>query len=175
VTAVLGAAALLLVVAGLLKVRDPGPARAALARARTPLPEWSVSPAAVRAGGLVQALVGVAILATGGRTAGALVLVSFTALALASWRMAAVAPGSSCGCFGEVDAPAHWWHVAANAGLAAAGAVAVAWPQPGLAAVVADRPLIAVPLALLTVTLAYAAFLVMTALPALVTRTGATA
>jgi len=66
-------------------------------------------------------------------------------------------PVSSCGCFGKADSPPTVSHVVLN--LAAAGS------HPGTLALLRHQPLAGIPLVGLSATVAYLAYLVMTALP----------
>jgi len=118
VTALVGAAGLLLLAAGGAKVVDPSRTAGALAAVGL-----AVAPALVRAGAAAEAVLGAVVLAVGGRLPAALVAVSylafagFVAVALRSGR-----PVGTCGCFGRPDTPPRWSHVAVDLALAAAGA-----------------------------------------------------
>jgi Methylamine utilisation protein MauE len=137
-TAVVGAAALLLLAAGAAKVADPSRTAGALAavagaiRGR-PTP---VAPAAVRAGALAEAALGAATLVVGGRALSALVGLSyagFAAFVAAARRTGA--PVGTCGCFGRPDTPPRPLHVAVDAVFAGAGVTgAVAGLDPLLSA-----------------------------------------
>jgi hypothetical protein len=126
VTALVGAAALLLLAAGALKVADPVAAATAVA-ARG----WRVPPVAVRAGGVAEAALGAATLAFGGRPLAAVVAVAYAAYAV--WVATALRAGAPCGCFGEPDTPARPAALVVDLALAVAAAVG---------AVVGVRPLI---------------------------------
>jgi hypothetical protein len=124
VTALVGAAALLLLAAGALKVADPSAAATALAARGRPVP-----PAAVRAGGVAEAALGAAPRALGGRPLAVLVAVTYAAYAL--WVAAALRSGAPCGCFGEPDTPARPAALVVDVVLALAAAVgAVVGVQP---------------------------------------------
>lgn len=105
------AAALLLIVAGALKVRHPDPLVRALRSVR--LPGGAML---VRVFGAAEVVLGLAALLPGGRPAAALMAVSyavftgFVVLALARDGVL-----SSCGCFGKVDCPPTRTHVAITA------------------------------------------------------------
>ena len=118
-TALVGAAALLLLAAGALKVADPTRTAGALA-ARG----WTVPPAAVRAGALAEAALGAATVVVGGRILPALVAVSYAGFA---WFVAGAlrsgTPVGTCGCFGRPDTPPRLFHVVVDAALAVAAAV----------------------------------------------------
>jgi hypothetical protein len=116
VTALVGAAALLLLAAGARTVADPGAAAAALAARR-----WAVPVGAVRAGALAEAGLGAATLVLGGHVLPALVAVVYAAYAV--WVAAAVRAGRPCGCFGEPSRAAHPAQVVVDAGFAVAAGV----------------------------------------------------
>jgi hypothetical protein len=116
VSALVGAAALLLLAAGARKVADPRSTTAALA-ARG----WRPPAGAVRAGALAEAALGAAMLAVGGRAPAALVAVVYAAYAV--WVATALRAGAPCGCFGEPGSPARPAHLAVDAGFALAAAV----------------------------------------------------
>ena len=164
---ILSAAALLLVVAGLAKLRDPAPARRRSWRpgsraARGSGPRW-----VARSVGAAEVLVGTAALLVGGRWTAALLGVAYLLLALVAWRLLSVASGTGCGCFGATGAPISRWHLALDLGFAAAAAVAVAFPTPGLPVAVSSTGWQGVLLVALVGLLAYTAFLMTTALPSL--------
>jgi hypothetical protein len=157
------AAALLLVVAGALKAFDPATTAGALRRAGVPAPS-----AAVRAGGVVEALIGAVAIATGDPVAALLVAASyavFTAFVVVA--LARGIPVGSCGCFGKADTPPSIVHVVVNAG-AVVTAVAVALgPGGGIGEVLADQPLLGLPFLALVGAATYAAFLALTLIPQL--------
>lgn len=117
IAALVGAAALLLLGAGAAKVVEPTRTAGALAALG-----WPASPALVRAGAAVEAVLGATTLVVGGRILAALVGVSFAGfavfvvVALRSGR-----PIGTCGCFGRADTPPRPSHVVVDLVLAAAG------------------------------------------------------
>jgi hypothetical protein len=166
-------AALLLAAAGALKAVDPATTAGALRRAGLP-----VAPIAVRIGGGVEVLVGLAAIVTGAAVPAALVAVSyalFTAFVIVA--LVRHLPIGSCGCFGKVDTPPSPVHVLVNVG-AVVSAVAVAiGPGGAIGDVLADQALLGVPFLLLVATATYLVFLALTALPQLLelsTRRSAT-
>jgi hypothetical protein len=161
----LAAAGLLLIVAGGSKLRAPEAAGAALRAARLRMPAGLARPVQVRLLGVIQAGAGAAVLVLDRRPAGLIVLVSFAALAAFSWRMAAVAPDQGCGCFGATDGPVRPRHIAMDLLLAGLGAVAALWPGPGFGPELTRQPMAGLPLIALTALLAYACYLLMSALP----------
>jgi hypothetical protein len=123
-TAVVGAAALLLLAAGAAKVADPTRTAGALAAVLAAVLGRPVraAPAVVRAGALGEAALGAATLVAGGRALSALVGLSyagFAAFVAAALRTGA--PVGTCGCFGRPDTPPRPLHVAVDALFAAAG------------------------------------------------------
>ncbi len=130
---ILSAAALLLVVAGLAKLRDPGPARSAIVAARLPGGARVRSPWVARSVGAAEVLVGTAALLVGGRWTAALLGASYLLLALVAWRLLSVASGTGCGCFGATGAPISRWHLALDLGFAAACCRRGRVPHPGAA------------------------------------------
>lgn len=120
------AAAVLLVVAGVPKVRDPGDLVRAVRSAGLPLGRRSV-----RAFALAEVVVGVAALAAPGRVTGALLAVlygGFTGFVLLALRRGGMV--SSCGCFGRADTPPTRSHAAVTAGAALVGLVVALVPPP---------------------------------------------
>ncbi len=171
-TGLLAAAALLLLAAGLPKVVDPRAGAGALRAAR--LPGGSTA-ALVRLAGLAEVAVAILVLTVGGRLAGAAVAVTYAALATFALRLARVAPEQPCGCFGSGDrSPVTGWHVGTDLALAAAGVAALVRPGRSLLAETAAQPLLGLPFLALVGALAFAAYLLMTALPDL-RRLGAAA
>jgi hypothetical protein len=157
------ASALLLVVAGAAKVRDPLPLVRALRSARLPAPV-----AGVRLLAVAETALGAAAVLLGGQVTAALVAASyagFTGFVLVARRRGGVL--ASCGCFGRADTPATTAHVVVTAALALlAGAVATA-PLAPLAQVLAAGPGVGVPLVLATVAVAVLVHGVLALLPAL--------
>jgi hypothetical protein len=118
ISGVVGAAALLLVVAGAGKVVDPSRTVGALRALGR-----SAHPLLVRLGAVGETLLGVATLVYGGRVLPLLVAVSYLGFAL--FVMAALRSGTplaTCGCLAQADTPPAPGHVVVN-GLFAAGAV----------------------------------------------------
>jgi hypothetical protein len=164
---IVSAAALLLVVAGLAKLRDPLPARSAMVAARLPGGAAVRSPGVARAVGAGELVVGAVALVVGGPWAAALLAVAYLALAAMAARLLAVAAGTSCGCFGGTGTPISRWHLVMDLGFAAAALLAVALPTPGLPLAVVETGWQGGLLVALVALLAYAAFLMTTALPGL--------
>ncbi len=119
------AAAGLLVVAGVPKLRDPAPLVRALRSVGLP-----AGGALVRALAAVEVAVGLSALAAPGHLTGALVALAYAAftgfVALALARGGVLA---SCGCFGRADTPPTRSHLLVTAVLTVSAAV-VAWAPP---------------------------------------------
>ena len=157
------ASALLLVVAGAAKVRDPLPLVRALRSARLPAPVTGVRVLAV-----AEVALGLAAVLLGGRATAVLVAASYAAFT--GFVLLARARGgvlASCGCFGRADTPPTTAHVVVTASLALlAGAVAVA-PLGTLPDVLATGPGAGLPLVLAAVTVAVLVHGVLALLPTL--------
>lgn len=122
----------------------------------------------VGAFGAAEAVLGVAAVVTGNRWLALAIAVSyvgFTAFVLVA--LARRLPIGSCGCFGRVDTPPSWLHVAVNLG-AVVTALAVARAD-GSAVFhgFADQPVAGAPFVLLCLAGAYAAFTLLTVVPPL--------
>lgn len=116
-TALVGAAGLLLLGAGGAKIVDPDRTVGALTALGVP-----VGTTAVRVGAAGEAVVGAMALVVGGRTSAALVGVSFAAFAVfVAAALRSGRPIGTCGCFGRADTPPRRAHVAVDLVLAAAG------------------------------------------------------
>lgn len=156
------AACVLLVAAGGAKMRQPAGTRQVLrglAGSRLSVPRW-----VVRAGGLVELIVGIVALCTSSPAPAALVACFY--LAFAAFVAVSLATGAGdrgCGCFGDTgsDVPLGPLHVAVNLGLALAGVAVAAGgglPAPGMGRVVVS---------LLGGVLAWVAYQVLVPLPRL--------
>ena len=117
-TALVGAAGLLLLGAGAAKVVDPSRTVGALRALGVP-----VGPTAVRLAAAGEAVVGAAVLVVGGRPSAALVGFSFAAFAVfVAVALRSGRPIGTCGCFGRADTPPRPSHVAVDVLFAVAGA-----------------------------------------------------
>ncbi len=163
-TAPVLAAAVLLALAAPSKLRTPDLAARALAEARVP-GGLSVRRAVVRALGVVEILLALAVLLVPSRAVLALLALAyagFAAFVVVLIRRGA--PLSSCGCFGRPDTPATVGHVVVVGLIAVVVALAAAWSGSAsvpavLAAGVRDGAVLLV-LAGLTTALAWAALAV---------------
>jgi hypothetical protein len=157
------ASALLLVVAGAAKVRDPLPLVRALRSARLPAP-----PAGVRLVAVAEVVLGLAAVLQGGRVPAALVAASyaaFTAFVLLARSRGGVL--ASCGCFGRTDTPATTGHVVVTGALAVLAAGVAVAPLGTLPEVLAAGPGAGLPLVLASVTVAVLVHGVLALLPTL--------
>lgn len=157
------AAALLLAVAGAIKVGRPAATRVALRSAG--LPDGAVD---ARLLGVVELAIAVLALAVGGRTGAGLVALAYLGFAGFSLLVMRRARGrASCGCFGSSDAPLGVLHVVIDGLLAAVALVLVASPVRGLLAEAGDTPLAGVPFVGLVLLIAWLVQVSLTTLPAL--------
>ncbi len=153
----------MLTVAGALKAIDPVMTTGALRRAGIRVPA-----VAVRVGGAVEVVIGVAAIATGAPVPAVLVALSyllFSGFVLLALRRHI--PIGSCGCFGKVDTPPSVVHLVVNAGAIVAATAVALGPGGGIGAVLADQELLGLPFLLLVGIATYSAFLALTLLPQL--------
>lgn len=157
-------AAVLLAAAGIAKAIDPTMTVGALRRFGV-----SVPPGAVRGLGGLEALLAVAAAVTGAPSLAAGVAVSyllFTAFVVVA--RARRLPIGSCGCFGRIDTPPSWLHVAVNLAAAASALGVAARDGGGLGATLDHQPLAGLPFLALIGIGTYAAFTALTVVPQLV-------
>ncbi len=141
--------AVLLGLAGLAKVRRPGPSSVMLRAAGVP-----GAPVAARVLALAEIAVCIATLALPGRLAGGVIALVFAALTAGAAVGARRAGDTSCGCFGDDGAPLGPRHVATNLAATVAAAGAAALGPSSLVRVASQRPGLAVVDALLAAALA---------------------
>jgi hypothetical protein len=157
------ASVLLLLVAGVAKVRDPLPLVRALRSSRLPAPV-----AGVRLVAAAEVAVGLVALLLGGRTPAVLVATSYAAFTgfvlLARVRGGVLA---SCGCFGRADTPATPVHVVVTAVLSLVAAGVAVAPVGALSTELPGAPGAGLPLVLASVTVAVLLHGVLALLPAL--------
>ena len=145
------AAAVLLVVAGVGKVRRPRDTARALTLLGLPLRDWSV-----RLIGAGEVALGVAALSVDHWAVATLVALAYAAFAgVVALALVRGGPLSSCGCFGKPDTPPTRLHLGLNLGAVAVAATA---PAP-LAAVVAEDSARAVPFVALVALTAWFTYL----------------
>ncbi len=156
-------ASVLLAAAGIAKVLDPTMTVGALRRFGIP-----VSSVAVRGLGAFEAGLAVAAAVTGAPSlaigvAGSYLL--FTAFVVIA-RVRRL-PIGSCGCFGRIDTPPSWLHVAINLAAAASALVVATRDGGGLATTLDHQPLAGLPFLALVGVGSYAAFAALTVVPQL--------
>jgi hypothetical protein len=125
VGALSAAAAILLVVAGVAKVRTPAPAAAMIALLwhRAPRPRLLA-----RAAGVVETLAGLFALAGGGRIALSVLAGCYLVLTVVAVRLAVGPQRAPCGCFGAADGTVGTAHVVFD--LACLGAAVCGFVRP---------------------------------------------
>jgi uncharacterized membrane protein YphA (DoxX/SURF4 family) len=152
--------AVVLVVAGVGKLRSPAAAADALRSAGLPS---GALPA--RLAGTGEAAVGTLVLVAPSRPSLALMAVLYSVLGAFALRLLrADEPAASCGCFGA-DAPPSPLHAAFDAGAALVAALAAIGPPPGLPELAVRAPLPGVALVAGCCAAAYAVTLVLGRLP----------
>jgi methylamine utilization protein MauE len=156
-------AAAVLALGGALKMLEPADTAHALAALRLP----SARPL-VRFAGTVEAFIAIGALVYGSRALAIAVAVSYFAFAV--FVMVALRSGlpiTSCGCFGKVDTPPSWVHIAIDVAAAgvAAGAAFTETSEIALPDVLAEQPLAGVPFVVLAAVGVMLVFLAFTALP----------
>ncbi len=156
-------AAALLVGAGFLKVRDPGPTNGALAGAGLPARN-----AVVITLGCVEIVAGVAALVVGGRATGVVLAAIYASFAVfTTVAMVRGLPIQSCGCFGRTDTPPSWVHVAANCAVVLGAGWYAVVDGPSLPSILAGQPLFGVPYLVFMAAGVGAFYLLLTELPRL--------
>lgn len=156
-------AATLLLVGGALKARRPDDTARALRGVGFP-----ASNGLVRAGGVVEAIIGASALATGNRLSASLLALSYVAfVAFVGLALQRHAPISSCGCFGRAETPPSPLHAILNLAAAGVGVAVALRPRIGFIHVLSDQPLLGVPYLALVALGASLAFLSLSALPRL--------
>jgi hypothetical protein len=166
--ALLAAAALLLLAAGLAKLRTPGPAAHMIVTVWPRMLPVARARVVARAVGVVEAAAAVATLATGARPAVILLALCYLAVTAVAVRLASGAERASCGCFGAADGAVGVPHLIVDGAALAISAWAAVRPPGGLAALFDDGALTGVTVTAQVVVLTGLAYLSLTALPALV-------
>jgi hypothetical protein len=159
-------AAVLLAVGGTAKAVRPRDTAQAITAVGVRFPRVLPARVAVRLGGVVEAVIGVAALLVAGPVLCGLVAVSY--LAFAGFVLVALrtgAPISSCGCFGKVDTPPSMVHVGLDVAFAGVAAAAAFTGDVALPDVIADQPLLGIPFLLLLVIGCSLVFLAFSSLP----------
>ncbi|MDQ6784846.1 MAG: hypothetical protein M3063_15710 [Actinomycetota bacterium] len=153
----LAVAAVLAVVAGFAKLLRPGPVAVALRGIGV---GWG-TPTMVRAGSLLEALVGA--VAVGAGWTPAIVALAVSYLGFAGFvAVARTHPGiASCGCFGETEAPPSWRHVIVDVGLATGCVGAAVAGTPGIGPVLGAQPAAGIPFSAVVLLAAWLAYVVL--------------
>jgi hypothetical protein len=129
-TALTAAAAVLLAVAGVAKLRTPAPAAGMLVGFWPRLRPLSRARALARGAGAVELCVGLAGILVGGRIIAALLAACYLALTAVAVRLATGAQRAPCGCFGAADGDVGAAHVLLDC-CATAVAVTALFVDPG--------------------------------------------
>jgi hypothetical protein len=178
IPALSAAAAVLLVVSGLAKVRAPGPAATMIgelvgpARARWLRRSVRLT-TLVRAGGIIEVLVGALLLIRGGRVAGLLLAASYLVFTVVALRLLSRASSTStvgrtsCGCFGSTDSPIGPAHAVLDLVGLGTGVAATVHPVAHGAGLFDHGPLVSSVACGQVLLLAGLGYLAITALPAL--------
>jgi hypothetical protein len=119
--------AVVLVVGGVFKLRDPAPSHEMLRSLSLP-----PSDLLARLVGAGEVVLGVGALLVGGPVLGAATALVFTAFAVVNHRLLRSGGAVSCGCFGKRSSPPSMVHVVANAGAAIVSVAAASTATEGL-------------------------------------------
>jgi hypothetical protein len=165
--ALCAAAAVLLIVAGLAKIRTPAPAAAMIVLLRPAMGPLRRASRAVRCAGVVEVGVGLAALAVGSRLALALLTACYLALTVVAVRLATGEQRAPCGCFGAADGTVGRVHVLFDVVCLAVCGVGMVRPPGPVTALFGDGVLVGMTVVAQTVLLAALGYLSITALPAL--------
>jgi uncharacterized membrane protein YphA (DoxX/SURF4 family) len=145
----LAVASLLLIIAGIAKVRQPQQTAVAMRDLGVP----GGGSTAARALGLGEVVLGAAALLTGARPVAALVAATYAVFALVIVRTGRDRRLADCGCFGATVTPPSPLHAATNVVLAASATTAAAVGVPSLGELLGEQPWAGLPyVALLVVT-----------------------
>lgn len=162
------AAAVLLAVAGLAKLRAPAPAATMIVALVPSLTRRRPAVRAfVRVSGVGEAGVGLSFVALGGRVPAGLLAAAYLAFTLIALRLATQPSGTPCGCFGAVDSPVGAAHVTLNLVALGVAAAAVARPAGALGGLLHHGPATLLIGGAQVLLLAWLGYLAITALPAL--------
>jgi hypothetical protein len=153
-------AALLLAIAGAVKVVAPHPAQGSLAAAGIRVP-----PLAVRALGAAEAAVGGAALLHPSTVTALAVALAYGGFCLFTLRLLRAAGRAGCGCFGSAESEAGPVHLALNAVAFVVCLLAAVAPPPGLDWALGRAPLTAVTICVGVGAATYASYLLFTVFP----------
>lgn len=167
ITALSGATALLLVVAGAAKLRTPGPAAGMLVGLTPRLRPLRRARRVARGAAVVELAAGLSLLAFGGPIPAAVLAACYLALTVVALRLATAPEAAPCGCFGAADGDVGIAHVALDVCGLAVGVAAVVHPAGGVAALFDAGVAAGITACLQAAVLAALGYLSITALPAL--------
>lgn len=168
IAALTAAAAALLAVAGLAKLRTPGPAATMIAGFWPRLAPLRRARSVARAVGIVETATGTAILVAGGRIAATALAACYLALTLVALRLVFGGRRAPCGCFGAADGDVGVPHVLLDGCALAIAVAAIITAPAGVGALFASGALIGSVASVQAALLAALGYLSITALPALV-------
>jgi hypothetical protein len=167
ITALSLAAAALLAVAGVAKLRTPGPAATMIVTTWPRVRPWRRARLVARTAGVAEVCCGGAVLLVGGRVPPALLLACYLVLSAVALRLALGAENASCGCFGNADGAVGIPHVLLDLCGVGIAAAALARPPGPVSTVFADGALRGLIVCAQASLLAALGYLSITALPAL--------
>ncbi|WP_375487524.1 MauE/DoxX family redox-associated membrane protein [uncultured Jatrophihabitans sp.] len=168
ISVLVAAAAVLLVVSGVAKIRHPEPASALVRRLLHRPRERYRSVLLVRGIGVGELAVGTAALAAGSRTALALLAAAYVGFAVVA--VLALRDGAArtpCGCFGSADSPLGPAHLVLDAVAAVAGVAGAVRPSGPALGLLDGAGLTAAVACVQVLLLASLGYLAVTSLPAL--------
>ena len=161
------AAALLLSAAGLAKLVRPGlgPPLPRFASATVTRPR--LRSVVLRLAGAVEMVIAGYVILVGGRLSAAALGLAYVLLLAISWRVAAVAYGRDCGCFGSASTPATYWHVGVNCAGAWVAGMGIVIPSGGRTEFARTDLVVAASELIAAIALAGLGYVAMTAAPEL--------
>jgi hypothetical protein len=167
-SALLAAAALLLFVAGVAKVRTPDPAARMMVSLWPRFRPVRRARLVARTVGVVETTAAVATLVTGSRAAIVVLLLCYLAVTAVAVRLAFGRERASCGCFGAADGAVGVPHLVVDTAAVVVTAWATAHPPGNVGSLFDGGALTGVTVVLQIVVLTALGYLSLTALPALV-------
>lgn len=167
VVGLLGAFALLLGVAGVMKLFAPDTTARAIVATKLPAAMLLSHRTVVRIFGMAEVGIAVLVVLLGGRVSAVLLAAAYAFLAVTAGLLIRRAPGQDCGCFGHSAEPVTKWHVGVDSLASIVAVAAVAQPQRSLVGAARDMGAAGVVLVVGVVLLGWLIYLTMTALPAL--------
>lgn len=166
ITGVFLAACLLVIVAGIAKLRTPTPAGRTVAALKVPGAEAFAGDLPIRILGLAEVLVAAAAMWLGGRLGAALMVAAFASFGAVIARALQVGSDVDCGCFGRVSSPLTKTHLVVDLAFLGAAGVGLFYPPTGIRDLAGLGATEVIALPLVVILLAATAFQLFTALPA---------